>query len=78
MRTVFSIPDRVLRSADRAAKRLGVSRSEFFVRAVRAYVARHRRTCVTKRLNAIHGREDSRISKSMARAQAEAIGRENW
>lgn len=78
MRTVISIPDRVFRAAERAARRLGISRSEIFARAVRAYVEKHRRTCVTERLDAIYGREDSRIAESMTRAQAAAIGREDW
>ncbi len=35
MKTAISIPDEVFRQAEQAAKRLGVSRSEFFTRAVR-------------------------------------------
>jgi metal-responsive CopG/Arc/MetJ family transcriptional regulator len=33
MKTAISLPDETFRRVDRAAKRLGVSRSEFFVRA---------------------------------------------
>jgi hypothetical protein len=39
VKTAVSIPDDVFRSAERAAKRLGVSRSELYARALAAYLA---------------------------------------
>ena len=39
MKTVISVPDDVFDQAERAAKRLGLSRSELFTRAVQAYLA---------------------------------------
>lgn len=47
MKTAISIPDDVFRSAERAAKRLGVSRSELFTRAVREYLGASRDASVT-------------------------------
>ena len=47
MKTAISIPDDVFRSAERAAKRLGVSRSELFTRAVREYLGASRDAAVT-------------------------------
>jgi metal-responsive CopG/Arc/MetJ family transcriptional regulator len=35
VRTVISIPDDVFRAAERVAKRLGISRSELYTRALR-------------------------------------------
>jgi len=78
MKTAVSIPDRVFRAAERAAKRLGLSRSELYARAVQEYVEKLRRTDVTKRLDEIYPREESRVPEPLARAQAAAIGREDW
>ena len=39
MKTAISLPDDTFRRVDRAAKRLGVSRSEFFVRAAESWLA---------------------------------------
>lgn len=39
MKTAISIPDDVFDQAERAAKRLGLSRSELFTRAIQAYLA---------------------------------------
>ncbi|MBN1608131.1 MAG: hypothetical protein JW940_15975 [Polyangiaceae bacterium] len=41
MKTAVSVPDEVFTRAERLAKRLKVSRSELYSRAVREYVARH-------------------------------------
>lgn len=47
MKTAISIPDDVFKRAERAAKRLGVSRSELFTRAVREYLGASRDASVT-------------------------------
>jgi Arc/MetJ family transcription regulator len=39
LKTAISIPDEVFEQATKAAKRLGLSRSEFVTRAVREYLA---------------------------------------
>ena len=39
MKTAISLPDDTFRRVDRAAKRLGVSRSEFFARAAESWLA---------------------------------------
>jgi metal-responsive CopG/Arc/MetJ family transcriptional regulator len=39
MKTAISLPDETFRRVDAAAKRLGVSRSEFFARAAQRWLA---------------------------------------
>jgi hypothetical protein len=39
MKTAISIPDEVFEEAEATAAQLGMSRSEFFTRAVKAYLA---------------------------------------
>ncbi len=38
MKTAISVPDKIFREAERVAKRLGVSRSELYTRAVQRLV----------------------------------------
>jgi metal-responsive CopG/Arc/MetJ family transcriptional regulator len=41
MKTAISLPDDVFQTAERMAKRLKVSRSELYSRALREFLARH-------------------------------------
>jgi len=47
MKTAISIPDDVFRQAERAAKRLGMTRSELFTRAVRDFLGIRREQAIT-------------------------------
>ena len=51
MKTAVSLPDELFQRADQLAKRLEVSRSELYSRALREYLARHAPDEVTESLN---------------------------
>ena len=76
MKTAISIPDTTFLAADALAKKLGVSRSELYAKAVAEYVARHHGEQITARLDAIHGQEDARPEPTLAQLQARALPRE--
>jgi metal-responsive CopG/Arc/MetJ family transcriptional regulator len=78
MKTAISLPDDLFRSGDSLAKRLGVSRSELYARALAEYLAKHRADQITQRLNAVYAAEDSRLDPSLAAAQRNALPRERW
>ena len=78
MKTAISLPDSLFRSGDALAKRLGVSRSELFARALTEYLAKHRVDQITKRLNAVYAAEDSRLDPAFTTAQGRALARETW
>lgn len=52
MKTAVSIPDKVFQKAEVAAKRLKMSRSELYARAVDAYVDVHSPDAITEAINA--------------------------
>lgn len=52
MKTAISIPDHTFEAAEQAAKRLGMSRSEFFTRAAERFIGATESTSVTSRINA--------------------------
>lgn len=55
MKTAVSIPDDLFDSAEGTARRLGLSRSELYARALRDYLAEHGDEGVTERLNEVYG-----------------------
>lgn len=52
MKTAISVPDPVFERVDREAKRLGVSRSEFFAKAAERYLDALHDESVTARIDA--------------------------
>jgi predicted transcriptional regulator len=57
MKVAISVPDRVHRAADRAARRMRVPRSQFYVKALEAYLAVTSEEEITRRLDAVYGSE---------------------
>lgn len=55
MKTAISVPDDVFDQAEKAAKRLGLSRSELFTRAVQEFLATRAEQNVTKSYDAAFG-----------------------
>jgi metal-responsive CopG/Arc/MetJ family transcriptional regulator len=78
VKTAISIPDRVFRAAERAAKRQKVSRSRFYTQAVEAYLKRQSDKRITEALNAVYATEDSSLDPVIAQLQSRSIGREDW
>lgn len=78
MKTAISLPDELFRSGDALARRLGVSRSELYARALAEFVAKHKADQITQRLNAVYAAQDSRMDPAGALAQARILPRETW
>ena len=73
MKTAISIPDSTYDAAEQMARRMGVSRSEFYTRAVASYLEVHRQRNVTKALDAIYGDTHSGIDDELAVMQRRSI-----
>jgi hypothetical protein len=78
MKTAISIPDKLFRSADSFAKRLGLSRSQLYSTAISEYLSKHQSQQVTERLNSIYAEEDSSLPSSLIRMQAKSWPQEKW
>ena len=78
MKTAISIPDDVFTAADRLAERLGVSRSHLYATAVAEYVARHRASRVTERLDVVYRAEPGGVDEDVRGAQRRAVRRAPW
>ena len=78
MKTAISIPDDLFASAEAAAKRLGVSRSQLYARAVGAYLEEHGAEGVTETLDEVYSRVRSRLDPLLARMQWGSLPPEKW
>ena len=78
MKTSISIPDRLFQEAERLAKRLRISRSQLYARALEYYLPCQRPKRIKEALDAVYGTESPEIDPVMARLQATALGREKW
>jgi hypothetical protein len=74
MKTETSVPDPVLEAAERLAKELGVSLSEFCVAALTADMAAHHNEDITKKLDEVHAKEKSALEAGLPAIQIASIG----
>ena len=78
MKTAISMPDSVFHAAESLAKRLGVSRSELFRKAVEAYIETHKHEKVREALDDVYAEESSSLDETLAQMQWASLSREDW
>ncbi len=78
MKTAISIPDDIFITADRLAKRLSMSRSELYTRAIQQYVAECRHAGVKEKLDQVYASENASVDPAVLNAQAISIPLEEW
>ncbi len=78
MKAEISVPNPVFEAAQRLAKELNMSLSEFYTAALAAYVATHQNGDVAKRLDEVYAKEESAIEAELVAIQIASIGEEKW
>ncbi|HET6347933.1 MAG TPA: CopG family transcriptional regulator [Candidatus Krumholzibacteria bacterium] len=79
MKTAISIPDDIFDAAEKAARRMGISRSELYQRAVVAFLRRRGSDVVRERLDRVYGKESNRALDPLIRAAGEkTLVDEDW
>ncbi len=78
MKTAISIPDATFKAADKLARKLGVSRSELYAKAVSAFVSQHDEEAIIKALNEVYSEDPSGLDPDLKRAQARALSKDPW
>ena len=79
MKTAISIPDPIFQAAESLAHRMGISRSQLYVKAIEEYMESHKNQNVTELLNNIYDAEDSSsLDKEMRSMQSKSIPKEKW
>ena len=78
MKTAISIPDTIFKEAEKAARHLGLSRSELYTRAVAEFIQVLKHDGIKRRLDEIYIKEESVLDPSLAKIQSASVFKENW
>ena len=80
MKTAISIPDDVFDRAEREAQRLGMSRSQLYVTALRRFLEEYESSRITKQLDEVYesDRLDQAESEFMLSAAQTVFARNEW
>ena len=77
MKTAISLPDELFAQAEIEAKRLGVSRSELYSRALSEFVRRRQSDDITERLNSVYSEVSSELDPALFRLQLLSLPKES-
>lgn len=78
MKTAISLPDDLFLQADHLAKNLGMSRSEFYARALRSFIATRQSDELTERINAACAELDTTLPADLAGAARRTLLEVEW
>lgn len=78
VKTAVSLPDDLFRLAEAAARRLRVSRSELYAKAIAEYLNRQQDNAITERLNEVYSNHQAKLDPGLDRAQLESVERDTW
>lgn len=69
MKTAISLPDSIFEEAEALARQLGVSRSELYTKALKAYLRKYNRNQMLNQLNKVYSEESSELDPVLAKLQ---------
>ena len=78
MKTAISLPDPVFNAAEKAAQRLGMSRSALYARAITAFLVARDEDQITERLNRVYSEEPSTLPSVLAQLQYRSLPEDQW
>jgi metal-responsive CopG/Arc/MetJ family transcriptional regulator len=78
VKTAISVPDDLFRKAEATARRLRVSRSELYAKAIAEFLKEHDRSAITERLNNVYSRHTAKVDSGLHRAQLKSLRSEPW
>ncbi|MEW6365945.1 MAG: ChpI protein [Acidobacteriota bacterium] len=76
MKIAISVPDPVFEAAERMSRRMRVSRSRLYAKAVEDYVNRHSGEEITAQLDRVYSRTSSKLDPAIERGTLEVLRRE--
>ena len=78
MKVAVSVPDPIFQAAERVSRRMRVSRSRLYAKAVEAYVKQHGDDDITEQLNKVYAGSASTIDQALEAASIDVLRRETW
>jgi len=78
MKTAISVPDDLFRRAEATARRLRISRSELYAKAMAEFLMRQQGKAITERLNDVYSRQPAKVDSALHRAQLKSLEKDAW
>jgi hypothetical protein len=78
VKVAVSVPDATFESAERVARRMRMSRSRLYAKAVEAYVRQHSGEDITERLDKVYAEQSPALDPVLETAALEVLRREKW
>jgi hypothetical protein len=78
MKVAVSVPDPVFRAAERVSRRMRLSRSRLYAKAVEAFVRQHSEEEITEQLNRVYAGTASKLDSALEAGSLEVLRRERW
>ena len=80
MKTAISIPDPIFEAAEKLARRLGISRSQLYSKAIDSLVEKYRYSGVTEQLDAVYSvnPEAGVLEQEVEELQSRSLTEEEW
>ena len=78
MKTAISLPDPLFKEAEKMARRMGLSRSQLYARAIESYVKVKRGEEITEALNRVYGNDPPGLDPVLAKMQWIVLARDPW
>jgi predicted transcriptional regulator len=72
------MPDDLFRLAEATARRLRVSRSQLYAKAIAEYLQRQQGSAITERLNDVYSRRPAKVDPGLHRAQLKSLETDAW
>lgn len=72
------MPDELFRLAEAAARKLRVSRSELYAKAITEYLERRQSNAITESLNDLYSARPAKLNPGLHRAQVISIEKDAW
>jgi len=78
MKTAVSVPDDIFRLAEATARRLRVSRSELYTKAIAEFLKQQDTRSIIERLNQVYSRYPAKVDPGLHRAQLKSLKKDSW
>jgi hypothetical protein len=78
MKTAISIPDPIFEQAELVAKKLSLSRSELYAKAVETFISHHQSADITAKLDEVYADESSAPDPVLLALQTNSLARDSW
>jgi metal-responsive CopG/Arc/MetJ family transcriptional regulator len=78
MKTAISLPDDLFEAAEKTARRLGVSRSHLYARAIAAYLEEFGAEAITEKLNEVYSEHPTELDPVLESMQSASVFEEGW